>query len=1414
MRKILPTLVAIFLLAGTLQVTGLPSVMSVTGQPTRDMWIKGDAALLQTASQWGWTGTGADDDPVLIRDRIIYSQGHSGIILKLEDISLNFKIINITLRNLSYSEPGGIHLINASGDIMDCNVIGADYGVRLTRASNMVVSGGNYSDGFFGIVLENCVNVTVKDNICSGNKDGIDVLMSDDCHVEENELISNTATAASADDSTNISIVRNHVVDNDFGIYLLSNRGSDVRENILLNQDDHHIRIDNSMDIVVEGNTAYGYGDGLSLIYDPNNITVLNNSFIDNMEFGIYVEIGSKDNRFYNNRMVNCSFYMEPDIELIRGQKIALNNTVNGKRIHHHVDVPSLTISGGAGQVILGNVDEARIFNCDLSSQTIGTILSECRDITLSDCDMNGNTYYGFYANGMDRCRISNSTFEDNYEGIRIYMTSMLGILDCRLHGNEVGMDLIGLVHLEMHRNNISENMVGVQNEYWGVPDQHCDISENHFSGNADKALDLRTVSSVVRGNTFAGNAIGVQLDQSTSGIIDAEVFNNSFNGNGIGVDVKAGVISISWNQMKADSVGLQFSTRDAQQSTANGNVILDPLRYGIFLIDCDNVWLTDNVILDAGRYGIEIFGSTNILLAGNELFNCSVHMSGSERKHFAPHQIGPTNTVDSRPLHYFMSKTGLIFDTDIDVDPGQVIIADYDEVVMEDINFRRGTNSLLMAYCEGITVRNCTFADQYISVELYRCENAQLSNCMVAGSSIGIRVVYSSGVLVKESTVTDSSEVAMDLRISSYIHIQNSTIQEGAGDGIDLQNCGVRVEIKWCVITEMENGIHLSSTTSDVEVNQNIFALNRKYAMIIDRTSDDNEICENSFNRNNWTERNGSRTGNDPQVECHSSSSHFNNNYWSGMEGSKIDPERDWIYEEPYWVGPGSNDLDHEPIVYPVYPVLPWPTDPFTRLTDTTSPEPVRLDFEIREGLKNAPVRSVHIVIATPEGTDHRTHPVDEYGEFEFFFERPLRGEELRFEVYTESIAGTSRRVNTTFPDSVIQPTVRILSPQDGSVLNQRIVRIDWEAHSNVGGELIDLRAIINGEEMNFSDTDYNHTSKRMKEGTNTVTIKVTDHFGNSAEDSIEFTVDTVPPSFQILNSGPVNSPVTIRWKFDNIENETLRMWWSQPGLEWVEINPFDLSLILQLRQGPEVVDLMTRDIAGNEFISRIELEVDNLPPHVTSWGPKENEWEQNDRIWIIFSEPMDAGSIDIQIRGMNYSFEIANDTGVLITPLMVLGRDMRFSIVVSGSDIAGNRMDEYHFLFSTGREGTDPAKGDLNILVVDGNGELIRGIRVSIFPLNEVYEDHESAGIVQILDLDPGDYEVEVKAGGYRTKVLSVFVTAGTSRTEVVVLEEDGKDWRISPLLILLASLITVSLVFLAVIFFSRTRIDIDEE
>ncbi len=369
------------------------------------------------------TGSGTYNDPYIIENFEIDGGGSgSGIIIENSDVY--FKVENCTVINSgSQSNDAGIYLYNIDNGQLINNTCSNNnnYGILLDCYNNNNTISGN-------TVNSNAL-VGIYLNYCSNN----------------NTIFNNTCS-------------NNRI----FGIYLWYSNNN-----------------------IISGNIANNNGSGIHLAYSNNN-TISRNIANNNDHYGIYL-YNSNKNTLKGNLMIECGVYIQGSLVETSSQNIDTTNLVNGKPLYYCINETFLKSNNfpNAGQLILVNCNDSLIVDLDISSGSLGILLSYGKNNTISNNTCSNNNFGGIKLYNSNKNTISGNTVNNNYE---------YGI--CLDHYS--------------NNNTISGNTAN--NNYYGI-----EISNS----------DINTIS----GNTGNNNSGGIRLYYSNNNTISENTANNNSNG-------------------------------------------------------------------------------------------------------------------------------------------------------------------------------------------------------------------------------------------------------------------------------------------------------------------------------------------------------------------------------------------------------------------------------------------------------------------------------------------------------------------------------------------------------------------------------------------------------------------------------------------------------------------------------------------------------------------------------------------------------------------------------------------------------------------------------------------------------------------------------------------------------------------
>jgi len=170
----------------------------------------------------------------------------------------------------------------------------------------------------------------------------------------------------------------------------------------------------------------------------------------------------------------------------------------------------------------------------------------------------------------------------------------------------------------------------------------------------------------------------------------------------------------------------------------------------------------------------------------------------------------------------------------------------------------------------------------------------------------------------------------------------------------------------------------------------------------------------------------------------------------------------------------------------------------------------------------------------------------------------------------------------------------VRIISPENNSYINSRMITISWTAEAKHGIDHFEV-SIDNQDWINIGNkTEY---TIELYEGTHIVSIKAVDIHGRIFIDTIVFHIDVTPPTINILNpiNGSIIQPGNITIVFEAKDNIALAgvLIRIDEG-NWTDLGVKKLyNYTVTLSEGKHVITIRAYDKAGNSRIANIIIEI-----------------------------------------------------------------------------------------------------------------------------------------------------------------------------------------------------------------------------
>mgnify|MGYP000527655135 CR=1 FL=1 len=174
--------------------------------------------------------------------------------------------------------------------------------------------------------------------------------------------------------------------------------------------------------------------------------------------------------------------------------------------------------------------------------------------------------------------------------------------------------------------------------------------------------------------------------------------------------------------------------------------------------------------------------------------------------------------------------------------------------------------------------------------------------------------------------------------------------------------------------------------------------------------------------------------------------------------------------------------------------------------------------------------------------------------------------------------------------------PKVKILSPDDKSILNMTTITIEVSGSDNINLDhyciYVDDLPINKG-----IPSQQNNFTLTLTEGRHTITVKAVDKAGNAAEDTIETIIDTTPPTVSIYSpeNGATLNTTTIIIEFSGSDNIGIDHYeiYVDDFIANINIPPERNNYTLTLAEGTHIITVSVVDKAGNTAKSTVEIEI-----------------------------------------------------------------------------------------------------------------------------------------------------------------------------------------------------------------------------
>ena len=349
-----------------------------------------------------------------------------------------------------------------------------------------------------------------------------------------------------------------------------------VRNNVVYNYTaGDGIKLENINGVAkVENNQIWNVKYGITLL-GGSDIVLKNNTIREVVHYGININ-KNPGNVLYENKLYNATILLINSRSTFTDEVIPENNTMNGLPVKYinNLNENNATLTGNYGEVILGNVSWLKIDRLSVGNRSIGVLAGYSHHVEISNSTFNGDVY------GIRLYTVHNFTIENN----EMVNTVRDGIL-MQSESSTV----------YSYNNTIRNNTIRGSGES-GIH-QYDFSSHNYVIGNTvensanDGILAQRVWYNEISNNTVRNNTQnGIQL--SYLGIHDITISNNTCYGNsqnGIWIYDYVSNVLVKGNRIEKnhdDGIEVSYHT--------------------------DNITISQNLFVRNNGYGVRLYGTIN----------------------------------------------------------------------------------------------------------------------------------------------------------------------------------------------------------------------------------------------------------------------------------------------------------------------------------------------------------------------------------------------------------------------------------------------------------------------------------------------------------------------------------------------------------------------------------------------------------------------------------------------------------------------------------------------------------------------------------------------------------------------------------------------------------------------------------
>lgn len=699
------------------------------------IYINGNAGF--TAANGVVGGNGTSNEPYVISGWNISGSSANGI--EIRNTTAHFIIENVSVHS-SWTPKRSILLINVSnGIIRNSTVNDSYYGIEIQNSVNITITHNDFFDDYYGIFSDS--EILIDNNSIYNNTYGVFIYSTGNVRIGNNDFDNNDYGIYSGSTENDI-IVNNNFTDNAYGLYLSVNSNYNyVSENDFFNNDDsiyctfseHNNLTDNLLDNNLN-----------SILLNRADHNDINNNLLKNNTHGVYI-----DESYYCNITGNHIEYslLNNGITISKaGDNLITNNLI--KYCKNSIYLSSNTYYQGYNTIRDNRINASLSHGIHISISSYNRILGN--SITLSSSNgiymsytiynkldgnyISRNTEYGIYMEHSNNNDITNSDISETMMGYGAYLyeSHFNEFIANRLSWNAA----FGISAILADDNDLISNEI--EHCPTGFYFDNCEnmlLDSNVFENTGKDIVHASTVNTRMNDNKLSGGGlviVGYEEEHYSSHNIDLSntvsgrpirYWTNRIGGTvpeGAGQVIMANCYGVTVRNQYIHNVSIGINLAFSNKCTIEDNIVSGCLDEPIHIYAATNNLILNNTVNNSSNYGVYLDGESywNVI-KGNTIANnsnCGVILQIHTR----------WNTIDNNIIEWNTYN-------------GIEIARSYDQKITNNTIRYNGLDGLYLDSADEIFIDNNTFyCNEDDGIEFDVAGSNSVSNNTFIGNYLG----------------------------------------------------------------------------------------------------------------------------------------------------------------------------------------------------------------------------------------------------------------------------------------------------------------------------------------------------------------------------------------------------------------------------------------------------------------------------------------------------------------------------------------------------------------------------------------------------------------------------------------------------------------------------------------------------